>query len=69
MASFGVLLPDWVDIVLVGGNSPLGRLAKIGYAYWPNSRNSGDDPISFGPDESGHFAPDPDPEPTTRGYN
>lgn len=64
-----VLRPDWVDIVLAGGESPLRRLDKIGYAYWANGRKSGEQPIPFGPDEIAHFAPNPDPESNYKGMS
>jgi phage portal protein BeeE len=65
-----ILRPDWVDIVLaLNERNPLRKLDKLGYAYWPNGRSSGQDPIVFGPDEVAHFAPNPDPEGIYAGFS
>ncbi len=68
--------PDWVDIVLgdrrytdaAGVVGTVGQ-EKLGYLYWPNGKNSGDDPVAFLPDEVCHFAPIPDPLAWYRGIS
>lgn len=65
-----ILRPDWVDIVLVGEDgAPLEQLDKLGYAYWPGGRHSGQSPMAFGPEEIAHFAPNPDPEASYKGMS
>ncbi len=60
------LRPDWMTLIFgskidrgLGGWDPDAEV--IGLGYQPGGPGAGQDIISFGPDEIGHFAPTPDP--------
>jgi phage portal protein BeeE len=61
------LRPDWMTVVMGGGEAGDVDAEVIGYIYYPGGKHSGRDPVTLLPENVAHWKPIPDPTANFRG--